>query len=93
MDKKTAGGAAGLVAAIMYGGSLVLSQESRIVALEEIHPELFAEALEGEAEPEMDPEPEEGAEEAPEGDMSDEEQIDEEESAAESQPLIGAEEE
>ena len=59
MDKKLAGGAAGLVAAIMYGGSVVLDQESRIAALEAIHPELSTEA-----EPEAEPEPE--AEDAPE---------------------------
>jgi hypothetical protein len=66
MDKKLAGGAAGLVAAIMYGGSLVLDQESRIAALEAIHPELSAEEPEAEeaAEPPAEPEPE--AEEPPE---------------------------
>ena len=63
MDKKLAGGAAGLVAAIMYGGSVVLDQESRIAALEAIHPELSTEA-EPEAEPELEAEPE--AEAAPE---------------------------
>ena len=61
MDKKMAGGAAGLVAAIMYGGSLVLDQESRIAALEAIHPELAVEAPE---EPEEGVEPDAEAEEA-----------------------------
>lgn len=93
MDKKLAGGAAGLVAAIMYGGSMVFDQEARITALEDIHPELFAEVLGDDAEPEMDPEVEDEPEEAPEPDLSDEEQIEQEESAAESQPLIGEEEE
>ena len=69
MDKKLAGGAAGLVAAIMYGGSLVLDQESRIAALEAIHPELSAEEPEAEEaapEPDAEPEPEPEAEEPPE---------------------------
>jgi hypothetical protein len=66
MDKKMAGGAAGLVAAIMYGGSMVLDQESRISALEAIHPELAIEAPEAEAEPEEGMEPEVEAEEAEE---------------------------
>jgi|TARA_R110000824_G_scaffold8173_3_gene37027 hypothetical protein len=65
MDKKLAGGAAGLVAAIMYGGSLVLDQESRIAELESMHPEIAAEAeadVEPEAEDEETPEAAEGEE-------------------------------
>jgi hypothetical protein len=64
MDKKLAGGAAGLVAAVMYGGSLVLDQESRIAELESMHPEIAAEAEEAEAEPEADEEVEAPEEDA-----------------------------
>ena len=66
MDKKLAGGAAGLVAAIMYGGSLVLDQESRIAELESMHPEIAAEA-EADAEPEAEDEEVEAPEEDADG--------------------------
>ena len=77
MDKKLAGGAAGLIAAVMYGGSMVFDQEARITALEDIHPEL----TEAEPEPETEPEPEA---------ISDEDQIEAEEAEAEAQPPIEA---
>ena len=77
MDKKLAGGAAGLIAAVMYGGSMVFDQEARIPALEDIHPEL----TEAEPEPETEPEPEA---------ISDEDQIEAEEAEAEAQPPIEA---
>lgn len=77
MDKKLAGSAAGLIAAVMYGGSMVFDQEARITALEDIHPEL----TEAEPEPETEPEPEA---------ISDEDQIEAEEAEAEAQPPIEA---
>ena len=83
MDKKLAGGAAGLIAAVMYGGSMVFDQEARITALEDIHPELT------EAEPEPEAEAEEEAEPEPEV-ISDEDQIEAEEAEAEAQPPIEA---
>ena len=79
MDKKLAGSAAGLIAAVMYGGSMVFDQEARITALEDIHPEL----TEAEPEPETEPEPEPEA-------ISDEDQIEAEEAEAEAQPPIEA---
>ncbi len=89
MDKKLAGGAAGLIAAVMYGGSMVFDQEARITALEDIHPELFAEVLGDDAEPEPEAAAEEEAEPEPEA-ISDEDQIEAEEAEAEAQPPIEA---
>tara|TARA_R100001463_G_scaffold64155_2_gene117242 strand:- start:331 stop:543 length:213 start_codon:yes stop_codon:yes gene_type:complete len=41
MDKKkTSGAAAAIVAALLYGGSELMDMQSRLDALEEIHPEL-----------------------------------------------------
>ena len=38
--KKTGGAAAAIVAALLYGGSELMDMESRIEAIEKIHPEL-----------------------------------------------------
>jgi hypothetical protein len=40
MDKKTKGGIAALVGALLYGGAELLDMDSRLGALEAIHPEL-----------------------------------------------------
>ena len=40
MDKKTKSGIGAVIAALVYGGAQILDMESRIGALEAIHPEL-----------------------------------------------------
>jgi hypothetical protein len=40
MDKKSKGGIAALVGALLYGGSELLDMDSRLAVLEAIHPEL-----------------------------------------------------
>jgi len=52
MDKKTKGGIAGIIAAMLYGGAQLLDVEARIGALEDLHPELITEIP---AEPEEAP--------------------------------------
>ncbi len=65
MDKKTKGGIAGIIAAMLYGGAQLLDVEARIGALEDLHPELITEipaepeeAPAEPAEPPAEPEPE-----------------------------------
>ena len=70
MDKKTKGGIGAVVAALIYGGAQILDMESRIGALEDLHPELDApvapEAAQEPAEPEPTEEPGDEPENTPE---------------------------
>jgi len=70
MDKKTKGGIAGIIAAMLYGGAQLLDVEARIGALEDLHPELIteipAEPVEPEAEPAEPPADPETTDPAPE---------------------------
>ena len=70
MDKKTKGGIAGIIAAMLYGGAQLLDVESRIGALEDLHPELIteipAEPEEAPAEPAEPPAEPETTDPAPE---------------------------
>ena len=68
MDKKTKSGIGAVIAALVYGGAQILDMESRIGALEAIHPELVTgvpspgeppeEPVEPPGEPEAPAEPE-----------------------------------
>jgi hypothetical protein len=40
MDKKTKGGIAALIGALLYGGAELLDMQARLAALEELHPEI-----------------------------------------------------
>ena len=70
MDKKTTGGIAGIIAAMLYGGAQLLDVEARIGALEDLHPELIteipAEPEEAPAEPAEPPAEPETTDPAPE---------------------------
>ncbi len=70
MDKKTKGGIAGIIAAMLYGGAQLLDVEARIGALEDLHPELIteipAEPEEAPAEPAEPPAEPETTDPAPE---------------------------
>ena len=62
MDKKIAGSAAAVIGAFLYGGAQLLDMESRIVAIEELHPELGQEELNKKAEELEEKKPEEPSE-------------------------------
>lgn len=62
MDKKLTGGAAAVVAALLYGGAELIGMGDRLEALEELHPEIAQEKA-NEAAEEVKPEK---AEEEPE---------------------------
>ena len=63
MDKKIAGSAAAVIGAFLYGGSQLLDMESRIAAIEELHPELGQEELNDKAEELKQEEPQKPSEE------------------------------
>ena len=63
MDKKTKSGIDAVIAALVYGGAQILDMESRIGALEAIHPELVTGVPLPETAPEEPVEPPEESEE------------------------------
>lgn len=64
MDKKLTGGAAAIMAALLYGGAELMGMSDRLEALEALHPELAQEKA-NEAAKEVEPEkPAEASEKA-----------------------------
>ena len=80
MDKKTKGGIAAVLGALLYGGAELLDMQARLTALEGLHPEIVTgvpldphvpeEPAPGAESPEPERAPEEATEEATEAEAT-----------------------